>query len=84
VAPHNYGSTLATAVAAQFAAVIPNFMVFEYFPDFDREPGYLPVLEQPLEERVIGTQMPLPDGPGFGVRLERENIESWRVARCEV
>jgi galactonate dehydratase len=83
IAPHNYGSTLATAVAAQFAAVIPNFMVLEYFPDYDQEPGYLPVLEQPLEARVAGARMPLPDGPGFGVRLDRENIEPWLVSRCE-
>lgn len=83
VAPHNYGSTLATAVAAQFAAVIPNFMVFECFPDFDQEPGYLPVLEQPLEASISGARLPLPDGPGLGVRLDRESIEPWLVVRCE-
>jgi galactonate dehydratase len=84
IAPHNYGSTLATAVAAQFAAVIPNFMLLEYFPDYDHEPGYLAVLEEPLEARVENASMPLPEGPGLGVRLARDNLEPWLYARCEV
>ena len=83
IAPHNYGSTLATAVAAQYGAVIPNFMLLEYFPDYEREPGYLAVLEDPPEGRVEDSVMPLPDAPGLGVRLARENLEPWLLARCE-
>ena len=82
IAPHNYGSTLATAVAVQFAAIIPNFMVLEYFPDFDHEPGYLPVLEQPLELLVTDGKMPIPEGPGLGVALNHAAIEPWHCARC--
>lgn len=84
VAPHNYGSTLATAVAVQFAAVIPNFMVLEYFPDYDREPDYLAVLRHPLEALVADATMPVPEGPGLGVQLDQENIEPWLVARGEI
>jgi galactonate dehydratase len=83
IAPHNYGSTLATAVAAQYAAVIPNFMLLEYFPDYEREPAYLAVLEDPPEARVRDSVMPVPDGPGLGVRLARDNLEPWLLARCE-
>ena len=82
IAPHNYGSTLATAVAAQFSAMIPNFMLFECFPDFDREPGYLAVLDEPLESRLADGKLPLPAGPGLGVELARANLEPYRVAEC--
>lgn len=82
VAPHNYGSTLATALAAQFAAAIPNFMVLEHFPDYDKEPGYLAVLDAPLEATVRDGMMPLPTGPGLGVTLHRDNVEPFRWARC--
>lgn len=84
IAPHNYGSTLATAIAAQYAAVIPNFMLFEFFPDYEREPDYLAVLEDPLEARVEHAVMPLPEGPGLGVRLARKNLEPWLLTRCEI
>lgn len=70
VAPHNYGSTLATAISAQLSAVIPNFMVLEYFPDYDREPAYLEVLANPLEPTVRNGAMPVPAGPGLGVTLD--------------
>lgn len=83
VAPHNYGSELATAVAAQFAAIIPNFMVLECFPDFSREPGYQKVLETPLESLVESGRMPVPDAPGLGVSLERENVDPWRQVHCK-
>lgn len=82
IAPHNYGSTLATAVAAQFGTVIPNFMLLECFPDFDHEPGYLPVLERPLEGQIENASIPLPEGPGLGVSVLRENVERFRVAQC--
>ncbi|MGD8419381.1 MAG: mandelate racemase/muconate lactonizing enzyme family protein [Gammaproteobacteria bacterium] len=84
VAPHNYGSTLATAAAVQFAAVIPNFMVLEYFPEYDREPDYRAVLQQPLEASVGDTGMAVPDGPGLGVQLDHDSVEPWQVACCEL
>jgi galactonate dehydratase len=84
VAPHNYGSELATVVAAQLGAIIPNFMLLECFPDFDREPGYRKVLETPLEGRVESGQMPLPDGPGLGVCLDDEAVRPWHRHRCRV
>lgn len=83
IAPHNYGSALATVVAAQFAAVIPNLMLLEYFPDFEQEADYLAVIEEPLETRVENGFMPLPDGPGLGVRLREENLEPFRVASLD-
>jgi len=84
IAPHNYGSNLATAVAVQYAAMIPNFMVLEVFPDFAHEPDYLAVLEQPLEALLKGGKMPIPQGAGLGVTLDLAAIEPWHYARCQL
>lgn len=80
VAPHNYGSTLATAVAVQLATTIPNFMVLEHFPDFDEEPGYLAVLKQPLELSVKDGAMPIPEGIGLGVSLNSDALAPHQYA----
>ena len=81
VAPHNYGSTLATVMAAQFAASIPNFKVLELFPEFDREPGYVDLIDCPIEASSIedGT-VRVPQGPGLGVKLRPEDVKEhlWR------
>lgn len=77
VAPHNYGTPLATAIAAQFAASIPNFMVLEAFPDFAGEKGYNPVITCPLEATIEDGWMPVPSGPGLGVTLDRGAVEPW-------
>lgn len=82
VAPHNYGSTLATAISAQLCACIPNFMVLEYFPDYDKEPAYLDVLESPLEAQVKQGLMPLPSAPGLGVTLNHTALRPHAFARC--
>lgn len=81
IAPHNYGSGLATAVAAQLSACIPNFMVLEFFPDYDREPGFLSVLTAPLEATVRDGTMPLPEGPGLGVDLDRAALAAHGYAQ---
>lgn len=74
VAPHNYGSTLATAITVQVSATLPNFMVLEHFPDFDCEPNYLDVLAAPLERTVVNGAMPVPAAPGLGVEIHRKNL----------
>lgn len=82
VAPHNYGSTLATAVTVQFAATTPNFMVLEHFPDFDGEPSYRAVLESPLESTVEAGSMPVPDGAGLCVEFDHRVLEPYLHAVC--
>ena len=83
VAPHNYGSAVATAVAVQFAACIPNFMVLECFPDYDKEPAYLEVLDHPLEPLVRDGHMPVPSGPGLGVTLNHAVLQPYLFASCQ-
>lgn len=74
VAPHNYGSTLATAISAQLSACLPNFMVLECFPGYASEPNYLPVLENPWEDNVKDGRMRLGSLPGLGAVLDRKAV----------
>lgn len=84
VAPHNYGSPLATVIAAQFAAAIPNFQILELFPDFHLEPGYVPLIDAPLEGQVADdSTIPVPQGPGLGVSIRREDVEGRLWKRVE-
>ncbi|MDQ2068143.1 mandelate racemase/muconate lactonizing enzyme family protein [Xinfangfangia sp. CPCC 101601] len=75
VAPHNYGTTLATVVSAHLSATIANFQVLECFPDFREEPGYVPLIDTPLEDQIEGSTVPVPQGPGLGVTLRRQDVE---------
>ncbi|MFC5586843.1 mandelate racemase/muconate lactonizing enzyme family protein [Nitratireductor kimnyeongensis] len=85
VAPHNYGSTLATAISAQLAACIPNFMVLECFPDYAREPDYRPILENPWEDNVRNGRMILDALPGLGAVLDKASVKNhlWKRVTLE-
>ena len=80
VSPHNYGTTLASVIAVQFSASIPNFRSLEIFPDFHLEPGYIPLIDQPVEQMLDQGRLPLPQGAGLGVSLRRSDVEGrlWR------
>lgn len=84
VAPHNYGSALATVTAAHLATCIPNFMMLECFPDYAHEPEYHPVINAPLEDQVSEGLMPIPEGPGLGVDLDNTMRAScfWARVNC--
>jgi L-alanine-DL-glutamate epimerase-like enolase superfamily enzyme len=62
---------------------MPNFMVLEVFPDHEEEAGYRPVLVEPLESRLAGGTLPLPEGPGLGVALD-PGVRAFRVGRVAV
>lgn len=86
ITPHNYGSTLATVIAAQFATSIPNFGVLEFFPNFDREPGYVDLIDAPMEATPVeGGMVRVPQGPGLGVTLRPKDVEDhlWRRIEAE-
>lgn len=75
VAPHNYGSPLATAISLHACASISNALTLEIFPDFDAEPGYRPIIELPLETLVQDGVLTFQTAPGLGVDLHRASIE---------
>lgn len=74
VAPHNYGSPLATAIAIQVGTTLPNLLIQEFFPYFRDEPGYLEFLDGNIESSAEDGFLPVPTEPGLGVRLRHDVI----------
>jgi galactonate dehydratase len=73
-APHNCGSTLATAMMLQLGACLTNLMTLECYPYFRGEPGYVEVLEDAPEDRMRNGRIAFTDAPGLGVTLARERL----------
>ncbi|RKK03997.1 mandelate racemase/muconate lactonizing enzyme family protein [Pseudoroseomonas wenyumeiae] len=72
VQPHVCGSPLATAVALQFAACIPNFAIQEIYPMWQEMEGYVEITDDPPEGRIQGGRVSIPDRPGLGMELRQE------------
>ena len=72
VAPHNYNSTtVGLAATLQVSATMPNFLITEYFVNFEswgRE-----VARPPLE--VVDGYIALPDAPGLGIDLDEDALQ---------
>jgi galactonate dehydratase len=70
VCPHNHNSTtVSLAATLQVAAVIPNFLITEYFVNY-RELGNT-ILENPFE--MVDGCFKLPTAPGLGISIN-ENV----------
>jgi galactonate dehydratase len=67
-APHNYYSHLATFIAAQWCAAIPNARILEF--DVDDVP-WRDELVTALPE-IAGGEIAVPGGPGWGVDVREE------------
>ena len=71
VSPHNYNSTtVALAATVQAAACMPNFLITEYFVNFEETGNEISV--DPL--KVEGGYVDLPEGPGLGVELDERAL----------
>lgn len=67
VAPHNYNSTtVGLAATLHAAAGMPNFLITEYFVNFEEVGNE--IAATPL--KVIDSHITLPDAPGLGVELD--------------
>jgi galactonate dehydratase len=64
-APHNYYSHLATFIAAQWCAVIPNARILEY--DVDDVPWRDELVT--AVPQISGAELAIPGGPGWGVEI---------------
>ena len=74
VSPHNYNSTtLGLSATIQVSAAIPNFLITEYFVNFE-ELGK-DISTHPFE--VDGGYIKLPTEPGLGMNLKEENLEKY-------
>lgn len=71
VSPHNYNSTtIGLAATLQVSAAIPNFLITEYFVNFEGRGDEIAV--EPL--RVEGGYVRLPTAPGLGVELREDAL----------
>ena len=71
VAPHNYNSVgVALASTVHVSACIPNFIITEYWVNFE------PVVESITvrSPKVEGGYIPLPDAPGLGVDVDEDAL----------
>ena len=71
-APHNYYSHLATFIAAQWCAAIPNARILEF--DVDDVP-WRDELVSALPEIAAG-ELRIPPGPGWGVELNEDVLRA--------
>ena len=77
VAPHNYNSTtVALASTLQAAATMPNFIITEYFVNF--EPWGQEVAAPPFE--VVDSHIALPAVPGLGIDLDEDALRNHPMA----
>jgi galactonate dehydratase len=77
VSPHNYNSvSVGLASTVQVSACISNFIITEYFVNFEETSHE--IMEYPLE--IIDGHIPLSKTPGLGVELKEEELLS-RVAQ---
>ena len=70
VSPHSPAGPVSTIAGVHLAASIPNFLILEYA--FGEVPWREQLIVPP--ERIEGGFMPLPEGPGLGVELNRESV----------
>lgn len=72
VSPHNYNSvSVALASTVQVSACIPNFVITEYWVNF--EPCVEDIVMQPLE--LADGYVRLPERHGLGVELDEDALE---------
>jgi galactonate dehydratase len=81
VAPHSPLGPVSTAVAVQFAASTPNFLILEYQPD--RSGPSRDLVRKPLV--LEDGHLRIPDQPGMGVELNEaafagKPLKPWRRA----
>ncbi len=76
VAPHNYNSTgLALAATLQTAAVMPNFLITEYFVNFAERVAE--IVANPLTP--VGGYIELPTTSGLGVEVDESRLREHTV-----
>ena len=75
VSPHNYNSTtLALSATVHASAVMPNFIITEYFLPFEEIGAKLcPNLLKPVNGYIS-----LPEGPGLGIDVDEKAVRAAR------
>jgi len=74
VSPHNYNSTtIGLAATLQAAAMMPNFLITEYFVNFEARGQEVATVPFQVDNGYIA----LPTAPGLGVELRQEVLERY-------
>ena len=74
VSPHNYNSTtLGLAATIQVSATIPNFLITEYFVNFEEFGN--DIAKNPFQ--VENGYIEIPDTPGIGIDLDEERLAKY-------
>jgi galactonate dehydratase len=72
MAPHNYNSTtVGLAATVQVCAAIPNFLITEYFVNFEAVGAEIAVEPISVEDGYI----PVPQRPGLGIELDEAALQ---------
>ena len=72
MSPHNYNSTtIGLACTLQVAACIPNFLITEYFVNFESVGREITNTPFEVHDSYIG----LPTAPGLGIELDEAALE---------
>jgi len=76
IAPHNYNSpTVGLAATIQACTLMPNFIITEYFVNFEERKEQIVELPLTLEDGCIV----LPTAPGIGVSLVESELEAYQT-----
>jgi len=71
VSPHNYNSTtVGLAATLQVSAAIPNFLITEYFVNFDARAAEVAVNPFKVEQGYVT----VPTAPGLGIELREDAL----------
>lgn len=82
IQPHICASPVATAVALQLDACIPNLLIQELYPY--RPAAHFALVDLAPEREIRQSRLPIPDRPGFGVTLVSEQVASFLWAECTI
>lgn len=75
VSPHNYNSTaVGLASTMQVSACISNFLITEYFVNYEETSGE--IVEKPF--KVDNSEIKLPNNPGLGVEIKEDALSARR------
>ncbi len=81
IQPHHAGVTpVATAVALQLAACIPNLSIVELYPY--RPAEHYAIVDHAPEHDRVGSYLPIPDRPGLGVELVEARVAPFLWTEC--
>ena len=74
VSPHNYNSTtLGLAATVNASATMPNFLITEYFVNFEELGKNIATTPFEVENGYIN----LPESPGLGIDLDEESLAKY-------